>query len=64
MLLETLKKILAAVGVYLCLLATAKVAVHTSYAISGENGKRLALCMCLMALLFFLLFLLVPVVGG
>jgi hypothetical protein len=64
MLLETLKKILAAVGVYLCLLATVKVAVHTSYAISGKNGKRLALCMCLMALLFFLLFLLVPVVGG
>lgn len=64
MLLETLKKILAAVGVYLCLLATVKVAVHTSHAISGKNGKRLALCMCLMALLFFLLFLLVPVVGG
>lgn len=45
MLLETLKKILAAVGVYLCLLATAKVAVHTSYAeydiaiTSGENVK-------------------------
>ena len=64
MLLETLKKALAAVGVYLCIFGLLKAAIHTSYAIRENDGKRMARDMCLMALLFFLLFLLVPIVGG
>lgn len=64
MIMETLQKVLAAVGVYLLLLSAAKVAIHASYAISEKDGKRLVLCMCLMAMLFFLLFMLAPTVGG
>lgn len=64
MLLETLKKILAAVGVYLCLFGLVKAAIHTNYAIQKKDGRRMAISMSAMALLFFLLFLLVPVVGG
>lgn len=64
MIMETMQKVLAAVGVYLFLLSAAKVAVHECYAISMKDWKRLVLCMCLMAMLFFLLFLLFPVAGG
>lgn len=64
MLLETMKKVLAAVGVYLCLLATVKAAIYTNYAIQKKDGRRMAVSMSAMALLLFLLFLLVPVVGG
>lgn len=64
MLLETLKKILAAVGVYLCMFGLLKAAIHTNYAIQKKDGRRRAISMSAMALLFFLLFLLVPVVGG
>lgn len=64
MLLETLKKILAAVGVYLCMLGLPKAAIHTNYAIQKKDGRRMAVSMSAMALLFFMLFLLVPVVGG
>ena len=64
MLLETLKKILAAVGVYLCMLGLLKVAIHINYAIQKKDGRRMAVSMSAMALLFFMLFLLVPVVGG
>lgn len=64
MLLETLKKILAAVGVYMCLFGLVKTAIHTNYAIQKKDGRRMAVSMSAMALLFFLLFLLVPVVGG
>ena len=64
MLLETLKKVLAAVGVYLCILGLLKAAIHTNYAIQEKDGRRMAAAMSVMALLFFLLFLLVPVVGG
>lgn len=64
MLLETLKKILAAVGVYLCIFGLLKAAILTNYAIQEKNGRRMAAAMSMMALLFFLLFLLVPVVGG
>lgn len=64
MLLETLKKILAAAGVYLCMLGLLKAAIHTNYAIQKKDGRRMAVSMSAMALLFFMLFLLVPVVGG
>lgn len=64
MLLETLKKVLAAVGVYLCMLGLLKAAIHTNYAIQEKDGGCMAAAMSVMALLFFLLFLLVPVVGG
>lgn len=64
MLLETLKKVLAAVGVYLCMLSLLKAAIHTNHAIQEKDGRRMAAAMSVMALLFFLLFLLVPVVGG
>lgn len=64
MLLETLKKILAAVGVYLCMFGLLKAAIHTNYAIQKKDGRRMAASMSAMALLLFLLFLLVPVVGG
>lgn len=64
MLLETLKKVLAAVGVYLCMLGLLKATIHTNYAIQEKDGRRMAVAMSVMALLFFLLFLLVPVVGG
>lgn len=64
MLLENLKKVLAAVGVYLCMLGLLKAAIHTNYAIREKDGRRMAAAMSVMALLFFLLFLLVPVVGG
>ena len=42
MLLETLKKILAAVGVYLCMLGLLKAAIHTNYAIQKKDGRRMA----------------------
>lgn len=64
MLLEILKKVIAAVGVYLCMLGLLKAAIHTNYAIHEKDGRRMAVAMSVMALLFFLLFLLVPVVGG
>lgn len=64
MLLETMKKVLAAVGVYLCMLGLLKAAIYTNYAIQEKDGRRMAAAMSVMALLFFLLFLLVPVVGG
>jgi len=64
MLLETMEKVLAAVGVYLCMLGLLKAAIHTNYAIREKDGRRMATAMSVMALLFFLLFLLVPVVGG
>lgn len=64
MLLETLKKILAAVGVYLCMFGLLKAAIHTNYAIQKKDGRCMAVSMSAMALLLFLLFLLVPVVGG
>lgn len=64
MLLETLKKILAAAGAYLCMLGLLKAAIHTNYAIQKKDGRRMAVSMSAMALLFFMLFLLVPVVGG
>lgn len=64
MLLETLKKILAAVGVYLCMFGLLKAAIHTNCAIQKKDGRRMAVSMSAMALLLFLLFLLVPVVGG
>ena len=64
MLLETLKKVLAAVGVYMCLFGLVKAAIHTNYAIQKKDGRRMAVSMSAVALLFFLLFLLVPVVGG
>lgn len=53
MLLETLKKILAAVGVYLCMLGLLKAAIHTNYAIQKKDGRRMAVSMSAMALLFF-----------
>lgn len=64
MLLETMKKVLAAVGVYLCIFGLLKAVIHTNYAIQEKDGRRMAVAMSVMALLFFLLFLLVPVVGG
>lgn len=64
MLLETMEKVLAAVCVYLCMLGLLKAAIHTNYAIQKKDGRRMAAAMSVMALLFFLLFLLVPVVGG
>ena len=64
MLLEILKKVIAAVGVYLCMLGLLKAAIHTNYAIQEKDDRRMAVAMSVMALLFFLLFLLVPVVGG
>lgn len=64
MLLETMKKVLAAVGVYLCIFGLLKAAIHANYAIQEKDGRRMAVAMSAMALLFFLLFLLVPVVGG
>lgn len=64
MLPETMKKVLAAVGVYLCMLGLLKAAIHTNYAIQEKDGRHMAAAMSVMALLFFLLFLLVPVVGG
>ena len=64
MLLETMKKVLAAAGVYLCMLGLLKAAIHTNYAIQEKDDRRMAAAMSVMALLFFLLFLLVPVVGG
>lgn len=64
MLLENLKKVLAAIGVYLCMFGLLKAAIHTNYAIQKKDGRRMAVSVSAMALLFFLLFLLVPVVGG
>ena len=64
MIMEILQKVLAAFGVYLLLLSATKVSEHASYAISMKDWKRLVLCMCLMAMLFFLLVLLFPVSGG
>lgn len=64
MIMEILQKVLAAFGVYLLLLSAAKVAVHASYAISMKDWIRLVFCMCLMAMLVFLLVLLFPVSGG
>lgn len=39
MLLETMKKVLAAVGVYLCIFGLLKAAIHTNYAIQEKNGS-------------------------
>lgn len=39
MLLETLKKILAAVGVYLCIFGLLKAAIHTNYAIQEKKWQ-------------------------
>lgn len=64
MIMEILQKVLAAFGVYLLLLSAAKVSEHASYAISMKDWKRLVLCMCLMAMLVYLLVLLFPVSGG
>lgn len=64
MIMETLKKALAAAGAYLCMLGLLKAAMHTNYAIQKKDGRRMAVSMSAMALLFFLLFLLVSVVGG
>lgn len=50
MLLETLKKILAAVGVYLCMFGLLKAAIHTNYAIQKKDGRRMAVSMSAMAL--------------
>lgn len=52
MLLETMKKVLAAVGVYLCMIGLLKAAIHTNYAIQEKDGRRMAAAMSVMALLF------------
>ena len=49
MLLENLKKVLAAVGVYLCMLGLLKAAIHTNYAIQEKDDRRMAAAMSVKA---------------